>query len=91
MAERAHRSALRRTLRVIRPHLRPHTALVVGGGLALVLEVVFRVLEPWPVKIVVDAVTRSLGADLATPGPVATTRCSSRAASRPSRSSACGR
>ena len=73
MAERAHRSALRRTLRVIRPHLRPHTALVVGGGLALILEVVFRVLEPWPVKIVVDAVTRSLGADLATPGPVATT------------------
>lgn len=73
MAEQAHRSALRRTLRVIRPHLRPHATLVAGGGLALILEVVFRVLEPWPVKVVIDAVTRSLGADLATPGPVATT------------------
>lgn len=74
MAERPRPSALRRTLRVLRPHVRPHTGLVAGGSLALVLEVVFRVLEPWPVKLVVDAVTRSLGADLATPGPVATTR-----------------
>lgn len=70
----AERSALRRTLGVIRPHLRPHTPLVAGGSLALLLEVGFRVLEPWPVKFVVDAVTRSLGADLADPGPVATTR-----------------
>ena len=74
MADRPHPSALRRTLRVLRPHLRPHTGLVAGGSLALVLEVVFRVLEPWPVKVVVDAVTRSLGADLADPGPVATTQ-----------------
>jgi ATP-binding cassette, subfamily B, bacterial len=73
MAEQPHRSALRRTLRVVRPHLRPHTTLVVGGTLALILEVVLRVLEPWPVKVVIDSVTRSLGADLATPGPVATT------------------
>jgi ATP-binding cassette subfamily B protein len=57
---------------VLRPHLRPHTTLVAGGSLALILEVIFRVLEPWPVKVVVDAVTRSLGADLGTPGPVAT-------------------
>ena len=61
--------ALRRTLGLIRPHLRGQRRLMVGGGAALVLEVVFRVLEPWPVKVVVDAVTRSLGADLATPGP----------------------
>src|SRR5690606_10092910 len=36
-----------------------------------VLEVLFRVLEPWPTKLVVDAVTRSLGADLAEAGPPA--------------------
>jgi ATP-binding cassette subfamily B protein len=70
----AEQSALRRTLRVIRPHLRPQTTLIAGGSLALLLEVAFRVLEPWPVKFVVDAVTRSLGADLADPGPVATTQ-----------------
>ncbi len=43
-----------------------------GGVSALLLEVVFRVLEPWPVKFVVDAVTRSLGADFAGGGPAAT-------------------
>ncbi|WP_353950971.1 ABC transporter ATP-binding protein [Knoellia sp. S7-12] len=61
--------ALRRTLGLVRPHLREHSTLLGGGALALVFEVVFRVLEPWPVKFVVDAVTRSLGADLASPGP----------------------
>jgi ATP-binding cassette subfamily B protein len=65
------RSALRRTLGLIRPHLRPQAPLLGAGALALVLEVVFRVLEPWPVKFVVDAVTRSLGADLADNGPQA--------------------
>ena len=64
--------ALRRTLGLIRPHLPSQGKLMAGGGVALVLEVVFRVLEPWPIKVVVDAVTRSLGADLASPGPRAT-------------------
>ncbi len=45
-----------------------------GGALALVFEVLFRVLEPWPVKIVVDAVTRSLGADIGEAGPMASTQ-----------------
>lgn len=67
-------SALRRTLGLLRPHLKGHRTLLAGGGLALILEVVFRVLEPWPVKFVIDAVTRSLGADLADPGPVASTQ-----------------
>ncbi|WRH26480.1 ATP-binding cassette domain-containing protein [Arthrobacter sp. JZ12] len=40
-----------------------------GGVVVLLCEVAFRVLEPWPVKVVVDAVTRSLGADLAGTGP----------------------
>ncbi|MEX1907814.1 ABC transporter ATP-binding protein/permease [Janibacter sp. Y6] len=63
--------ALRRTLGVLRPHLPEQRLLIGAGALALVLEVLFRVLEPWPVKVVVDAVTRSLGADLATSGPEA--------------------
>lgn len=67
-------SALRRTVGLIRPHLGGQRRLLAGGGLLLVLEVVFRVLEPWPVKLVVDAVTRSLGADLGGPGPTATTQ-----------------
>ncbi|WP_109473647.1 ABC transporter ATP-binding protein [Ornithinimicrobium cavernae] len=67
-------TALRRTLGLVRPHVRQHTPILAGGAVALLLEVVFRVLEPWPVKFVVDAVTRSLGADLADPGPQASLR-----------------
>jgi len=66
-----HRSPLARTLGLIGPHLRGQGGLLAGGALALLLEVAFRVLEPWPVKVVVDAVTRSLGADLADAGPPA--------------------
>ena len=55
-------SALRRTLHTVRPHLGRHRILITGGLLALLAEVVLRVLEPWPVKFVVDAVTASLGA-----------------------------
>lgn len=55
--------ALGRTIRLIKPHLGEHRWLITGGVFALLLEVAFRVLEPWPLKIVIDAVTRSLGAD----------------------------
>ncbi|MFK5690782.1 ABC transporter ATP-binding protein [Ornithinimicrobium sp. LYQ92] len=65
------RSALRRTLELVGPHLNGQRALLAGGGGLLVLEVVFRVLEPWPTKFVIDALTRSLGANLAEPGPAA--------------------
>ncbi|WP_122262704.1 ABC transporter ATP-binding protein [Ornithinimicrobium cerasi] len=65
------RSALLRTLGILRPHLRGQRVLLAGGGAVLLLEVLFRVLEPWPTKLVVDALTRSLGADLAEPGPTA--------------------
>lgn len=61
-APRSSTSALGRSLGLIRPHLGEHRWLVCGGVLALLLEVAFRVLEPWPLKIVIDAVTRSLGA-----------------------------
>ncbi|QFG69700.1 ABC transporter ATP-binding protein [Ornithinimicrobium pratense] len=67
-------TALRRTLGLIKPHLHGQKKLLAGGGLLLMLEVVFRVLEPWPVKLVVDAVTRSLGADLSGSGPSASTQ-----------------
>ncbi|WP_130011431.1 ABC transporter ATP-binding protein [Serinicoccus sediminis] len=65
------RSPLRRTLGLVLPHLDGQRALLAGGGVLLLLEVAFRVLEPWPTKLVIDALTRSLGADLAEPGPQA--------------------
>ena len=71
---KVNRKALGRTLRLIRPHLPAQAPVLAGGSLALILEVAFRVLEPWPVKFVVDALTRSLGADLADPGPTASFR-----------------
>ncbi|WP_206662209.1 ABC transporter ATP-binding protein [Propioniciclava sinopodophylli] len=55
---------LQRTLALLRPELGEHRVLMGGGIAALLAEVVFRVLEPWPLKIVVDAVSTSLGADL---------------------------
>lgn len=62
-------SGVRRTLRCVRPHLKGHRLLMVGGFVALAADVLFRLLEPWPVKLVVDAVSRSLGATLHKPGP----------------------
>ncbi|WP_104167793.1 ABC transporter ATP-binding protein [Arthrobacter sp. SX1312] len=56
---------------MVRPHLGRHRTLMAGGVTALLLEVAFRVLEPWPVKFVIDAVTRSLGADFSGGGPSA--------------------
>lgn len=63
---------LRRTLGIITPHLHGQKLLMAGGVVVLLCEVAFRVLEPWPVKFVVDAVSRSLGAELAGTGPEAT-------------------
>lgn len=51
--------ALRRTVGAVRPHLKPHRKLIVLGLLAMLVQVGFRLLEPWPIKIVVDAVTVS--------------------------------
>ncbi|MGI6877494.1 ABC transporter ATP-binding protein [Microbacterium sp. gxy059] len=53
---------VRRTLRLARPHLRGQGWLMAGGLVAMLAEVLLRVAEPWPLKIVVDAVTVSLGA-----------------------------
>lgn len=54
--------ALRRSLAIVRPHLRGKASLIVLGMVALLADVVFRVLEPWPLKFVVDSVSVSLGA-----------------------------
>lgn len=56
------RGPLRRTIALGRPYLRGQRLLLAGGLLALLAEVALRVLEPWPVKFVVDAVSVSLGA-----------------------------
>ncbi len=47
---------LRRSLQAMRPDLRGEGRLAVGGLLALLLVVGTRLLEPWPVKYVIDAV-----------------------------------
>ena len=52
----------RRTLRLIRQDVAPEKKLIGAGVVALLCEVCFRVLEPWPLKIVVDALSVSLGA-----------------------------
>lgn len=61
---RASVPGLRRTLRTLRPHLHDQRRVLVGGTLALFAEVALRLLEPWPVKVVVDAVVQAAGADL---------------------------
>lgn len=63
-------SAVRRTLRMLLPHVKRHRWLAVLGMLALLADVVFRVLEPWPLKIAVDTVSYALGARIADDTPV---------------------
>lgn len=55
--------ALRRTLHLLRPHIPRHRWLVLVGLVALLADVVFRVLEPWPMKYALDAVSQALGAE----------------------------
>lgn len=47
--------SLWRTISVLRPHVRPERALLAGGLVALLAEVAFRLVEPWPLKVVIDA------------------------------------
>jgi ATP-binding cassette subfamily B protein len=53
---------LRRLARHVRPYLRSERRLVAGGFLALFLEVAMRLLEPWPLKFVIDGVIGATGA-----------------------------
>jgi ATP-binding cassette subfamily B protein len=48
--------SLRRTLRMLSGYLRPERRLMVGGMVAMFAEVAFRLFEPWPLKVVIDAV-----------------------------------
>lgn len=56
--------SLRRTVHRFHPHLREQRRLLVGGMVALFAEVALRLLEPWPLKYVLDAVIAAAGADL---------------------------
>ena len=47
---------LRRTWLYLQPYLRPHRRLMVGGVLALLADVGFRLMEPWPLAWVLNAV-----------------------------------
>ena len=60
---------LRRTLRRFGPHIRDERRLLIGGFVALLVEVAMRLLEPWPLKYVLDAVVAAEGATLRTDQP----------------------
>lgn len=51
------------------PHVKPHLAaerrLLIAGSVAMLAEVVMRLLEPWPLKYVIDGVIASTGSDIA--------------------------
>ncbi|WBF45269.1 ABC transporter ATP-binding protein [Serratia rubidaea] len=57
-------SPLGQMVRQLLPYLRQQKTLAVGGVLAMLAEVALRVVEPWPVKYVIDALSVSLGAQL---------------------------
>lgn len=60
---------LRRTLHRFAPHLRSQRRLLLLGLLALFVEVGMRLLEPWPLAWVIDAVVAAAGADLSVAAP----------------------
>jgi len=50
---------LRRVLRRFAPYLRPHRPLLAGATVALIGATMMRLLEPWPLKFVIDRVVPS--------------------------------
>jgi ATP-binding cassette subfamily B protein len=54
-----------RTTRRFAPHLRGQRKVIAGGSVALLAEVLLRLLEPWPLKYVIDTIVA--GAGSATP------------------------
>lgn len=57
--------SLWRTSRYFWPHMRKSRHLIAGGFLSLITETAFRLLEPWPLKIIFDYVlVGSLGTSL---------------------------
>jgi len=53
----------------VRPHLAPERPLLLLGLVALLAEVGFRLLEPWPLKFVVDGVVTASGGQIAADPP----------------------
>jgi len=53
---------LGRLLRRFSPHLRPQGPLLCGATLAILVETAMRVLEPWPLKVVLDSLIEEPGA-----------------------------
>ena len=60
-APREHRSPMRQTLRLVGPDAAPQWRLMAGGTVVLLAEVTFRVMEPWPLKVVIDSLVASMG------------------------------
>lgn len=52
---------LARTLRRFRPYVRRQRRIIGGGSVALLAEVALRLLEPWPLKVIVDTVAEPAG------------------------------
>ncbi|WP_111560112.1 ABC transporter ATP-binding protein [Paracoccus sediminilitoris] len=50
---------LRRVLRRFAPYLRPHRRMLTGATAALIAATLMRLLEPWPLKFVIDRVVPS--------------------------------
>ena len=50
---------LRRVLRRFAPYLRPHRGMLTGATAALIAATLMRLLEPWPLKFVIDRVVPS--------------------------------
>ncbi|MBA3523494.1 MAG: ABC transporter ATP-binding protein [Geodermatophilaceae bacterium] len=63
---------LQRTGRHLRPHLRRERPLILGGFLALFAEVAFRILEPWPLTLLIDDVLVPAAAGVGTPAGTGT-------------------
>ena len=84
--------AFQRLLHHCRPELRKQRWVISGSVVALLSEVLFRVLEPWPLKFVFDRLLRRngegpTGARLVRLGPaVAIPASENVTASRPARS-----
>ncbi|MEL7976463.1 ABC transporter ATP-binding protein [Isoptericola sp. F-RaC21] len=53
----------------LRHHVRPERRLFVLGSLAMLAEVGMRLLEPWPLKYVVDGIVAATGSTAAGPEP----------------------
>lgn len=60
--------SLRRVLARLRPYLRPHRAVLGGSLLALLAATAMKLLEPWPLKFIIDRVVPGTGAEGAAAG-----------------------